>query len=834
MLGFVPPPPATIAHAAANLTRIAPLEMDGLSAARVAAIRDSGPPVMAAASAAEAAAVSGPFVASHLVQASVTNKRLYREVFGFAFASSLGDPEIGYPSWNFGLLSTVAYFGLHVTWNGQFSNDAALATWNNASGPVPGLVNLAHAYGTKVVLTIIMMDTSSGTPNMCNALENGAVTIRNTVAQVKAKGVDGVNIDYESNNADCVYNTGERHSSQSLLTSFVMAMRAALPSGSYLSIDTYSGSAGYRSDSTYYGFFDIGALQSYVDSFFVMAYDMEYANFDSAPLNCVTFCLSPTAPLSAYLFNDSRASSEYTAVVPPSKVIMGIPYYGRKGCVPGFVPKNAPPSASATRVQADGYLDASAEDGYAANSDYQTHREQQDIRGATRWDTFTSAEAGCTREIYWDDVVALGNKYNLVINDHLRGIGIFALNYGGGAPELWSLINLKFGQCSEAAIEADHGSPQIPSAVVRFNATALCAGVGTFRFSLQKPGGSLAVVQEYSPISSWSWDTSALSLGTYTVQVDARNAGAAARLDTSARMTFRLARCVTPTLRANQPSPQLLGTSIRLTAATTCVPRPEYQFSEQDPSGNWVVVRPYGPSRVFNWDTTTESFGDYQFMVSARAAGTTVASETTQSLSYSLTSCVSATLAAAPDSPQPTGSQIRLTAKALCLGPAEYRFLVQAPGASWSTAEDFRPVSTFTWNASGPAGVYELEVDARMAGAAASTASTMRIAYWLTACVGARVWTTPPSPVMTGERVIIRGAATCDGTPEYRFWVGGAVVGDWSTASQLTWDTTGLRDGVYTVRVDVRNIGAAVTTYETFQSQPIKLEAPPPSYRQLE
>ena len=36
--------------------------------------------------------------------------------------------------------------------------------------------------------------------------------------------------------------------------------------------------------------------------------------------------------------------------------------------------------------------------------------------------------------MYWDDATALGNKYDLVIRDGLRGAGIFALNYGGGAP----------------------------------------------------------------------------------------------------------------------------------------------------------------------------------------------------------------------------------------------------------------------------------------------------------------------------------------------------------------------------------------------------------------
>src|SRR2546430_12034122 len=114
------------------------------------------------------------------------------------------------------------------------------------------------------------------------------------------------------------------------------------------------GSAGFRNGTTYTGFFDIGTLDDYVDSFFVMAYDMEYYNWDSAPLNCAKFCLSPTAPLTTYLFNDQRVPAEYSAVVSPSKVLMGVPYSGRKGCVAGATPCNARPNALVTSVPSDG------------------------------------------------------------------------------------------------------------------------------------------------------------------------------------------------------------------------------------------------------------------------------------------------------------------------------------------------------------------------------------------------------------------------------------------------------------------------------------------------
>jgi len=154
-----------------------------------------------------------------------------------------------------------------------------------------------------------------------------------------------------------------------------------------------------------------------------MAYDMEYSNWDSPPLRCPSFCLGPTAPLTNYLFNDSRASSEYRAVVAASKVIMGIPYYGRKECVAVPDPNQIPPNAVGNSVGADGYLDASTEYTYPGNTTYARHRDANDPSGATEWDTFSSVSAGCNREMYWDDTVSLGNKYNLVINDHLRGLG---------------------------------------------------------------------------------------------------------------------------------------------------------------------------------------------------------------------------------------------------------------------------------------------------------------------------------------------------------------------------------------------------------------------------
>src|SRR5260370_4410471 len=111
-----------------------------------------------------------------------------REAFGFARASSLSDPPVGYPSWNFDLLSTVAVFGVHVDTAGHFVGDSGWTVWNSPA--IPALISIAHQHGAKVVLTIILQDFSPGTPNMCAGLANAHATVAHTLAAIRAKAVD--------------------------------------------------------------------------------------------------------------------------------------------------------------------------------------------------------------------------------------------------------------------------------------------------------------------------------------------------------------------------------------------------------------------------------------------------------------------------------------------------------------------------------------------------------------------------------------------------------------------------------------------------------------------
>jgi spore germination protein YaaH len=419
-----------------------------------------------------------PFVASPQAAVGGAGGPL-REVFGFALTSSLSDPTVGYTTWDFSLLSTVAVFGLHVQDDGTFAADSGASVWN--SSQLSSLLSTAHAHGTKVVLTIILQDFGSGTPHMCSGLAHYATTVTNTVNEVKAKGVDGVNVDYEGLNGSC--GTSDPSWARHTLTAFVANLRAALAPWMYLSVDTYASSA-----ADPLGFFDVQGMAASVDSFFVMAYDLEYSNYARPPTSCSSFCLGPTAPLSGYYYNDTSIASQYTAAVPASKVILGVPYYGRKACVGAATPNGYPTGA----VVADTYLDASTEatvpgPGFQPGS-YVAHRDANDPAGQGRWDTWFNTNLNCTRELYWDDTVSLGRKYALVNADNLRGVGIWNLNYGGGAPELWSTLSTYFACAVTISLPATES---------------------TTRFSVPLSAGSCSVsyydVQQYDSTLNEGW-----------------------------------------------------------------------------------------------------------------------------------------------------------------------------------------------------------------------------------------------------------------------------------------------------------------------------------------
>jgi spore germination protein YaaH len=327
----------------------------------------------------------------------------------------------------------VVFFGLQIN-----SGDGAIVKTNAAwtvwtSQTLRDFVNAAHAAGTRVLVSIDLHDFSTSPTNLvCQGLgaANAQNTINESITQMKNAGIDGINIDYEGTITTC----NDGMTNRALLLAFTKNMRAQMPAGTLLYIDTFSGSAEDNLE-----FFDITGLGPYVDAMFVMAYDMDFANATEPPLNCPAYCFNPTSPLNTYRFNVTKTIQQYTARVAPSKVILGQPYYGSRGCVNTLTDAHQLLNRDFVNTT---YRFASTVSTQTGVAYFAGHRDPSD--GVSEWDTWYDSDWKCNREQYFDDVVSLGAKYDLVNSTKLRGVGVFTLDYGGGSPELWNSFAAHF------------------------------------------------------------------------------------------------------------------------------------------------------------------------------------------------------------------------------------------------------------------------------------------------------------------------------------------------------------------------------------------------------
>ncbi len=200
-------------------------------------------------------------------------------------------------------LTTIAYFSLGVNADGTIQE--AGTGWDGyESQPFADLVARAHAAGDRVVLTVSCFSQSA--LDALTSSPAAAVTLaRQAVADMEAKHLDGVNLDLEGEGP------ADRAGLTALAATVSRAVHAVNPHDQ-VTMDTYGSSAADPN-----GFYDIAALAKVVDGFFVMAYDL---NFDGAP--------TQGSAMTSTEFPDALAASQYAAVVPPVKVIVGESFYG--------------------------------------------------------------------------------------------------------------------------------------------------------------------------------------------------------------------------------------------------------------------------------------------------------------------------------------------------------------------------------------------------------------------------------------------------------------------------------------------------------------------------
>ncbi len=319
-------------------------------------------------------------------------------VFGF-LPYWVGDVRLRYD-----LLSVLACFCVDMGASGEITG------WNGYPGSFQAAMDSVSAAGGTPVVTVVSF---SGTAIHSILTTNRETAISTMVGLVVGTPAEGVCIDFE--NVD--------PADREALVSFTCDLRDELDAvapGSHLSVCTPAVDWGDA--------FDYAALAGPCDALFIMCYAFSGSWSGVAGPNCplVGWGYSQESPS-----NMSWTMGDYARNAPEAhgRLVLGVPYYGHEWETEG----------SGTHSPVSGSCATLTYEALAGRAE--THGRLWDAESLTPWYRYYS---GGWHQGWYDDVESLGLKYDMVRQAGLQGMGIWALGYDGGRPELWELIEEDF------------------------------------------------------------------------------------------------------------------------------------------------------------------------------------------------------------------------------------------------------------------------------------------------------------------------------------------------------------------------------------------------------
>ncbi len=299
------------------------------------------------------------------------------------------------------LLTHIACFDFSTTKDGYISNPSG---W-----PWTDLINKAHSNGVKVILTLVNFKKD----DIRNLLTNESAkrnVIKNVIAKLNAYKLDGVNVDFEG-----LYSDDKGSRINNFLKALTDSVHAHFPNGE----------VSFAAPSVNWGgHWDFNGLAASCDYLFIMGYDF-FGHFSSVS--------GPTAPLTGGTYNISNTiNTQYASVIAthPEKIILGVPYFGEH-----YRTATSEPNSSVKE--------------FVSSPRFRSSQAQAQIYGRLWSDKYQTPwfrwNDGTWNQVWYDDDVSLGLKYDLADSKKLKGIGMWALGYDGERQELWNLLDMRYG-----------------------------------------------------------------------------------------------------------------------------------------------------------------------------------------------------------------------------------------------------------------------------------------------------------------------------------------------------------------------------------------------------
>jgi spore germination protein YaaH len=327
-------------------------------------------------------------------------------------------------------LTDIAYFGLYLNGDGTFMETVEDGTaeqghyvWRN-SKDLADFIKFAKKSGIRISLTVISHDDEKS-DQILTCKECWPTLLANIKAELDFHNIKDVNLNFEYVD----FQKAEVADAYTELTDYLNKELDLAYGSSFVTVATFADSF-VKPRVT-----NVEALGKVSDGLFIMAYDFRYSASDSA---------GPLSPINGIGVNSSydlqTMLADYMRVVPPSKLIMGVPYYGYN-----WVVENHEPFAK--RIPGDDSIGHSQSQAYSDIMDAVSELKPEikwDELSKTPYYSYTSPETGSIRQVYFENVESLKLKYELVKFNSLAGIGIWALGYDGGYQELWDLLDQEF------------------------------------------------------------------------------------------------------------------------------------------------------------------------------------------------------------------------------------------------------------------------------------------------------------------------------------------------------------------------------------------------------
>lgn len=360
------------------------------------------------------------------------------------FSSSTNSPSkmvLGFlPYWNLKYanelniksLTHLAYFGVELNEFGEikkFSQPGELEPgWNKFNSDSLNLIfrqlRLTHK---KPVLVIKVFNKE----NIRSLLNNPAYrhqAVSSIIQLLQEKQTNSVNIDFETSS---ISDSQTRNN----FTLFIKELKQQNINTAPLeiSIDVFANAA----QQTF--IWDLSALEPHTDYFIVMAYDFyRPSSTQAGPVSPLRGKCPPTSflelPSETCLEEDITSSiADITQIIPPHKVILGIPFYG--------------------------YQWQTASDNFLANTYPQTgstatYRYIQELFDSEDISSFSASWSALSQtpylnfyqeenlyQLHYDNPYSLSLKIDLVNQAGLGGIAIWALGYEVPHSDLWQTIS---------------------------------------------------------------------------------------------------------------------------------------------------------------------------------------------------------------------------------------------------------------------------------------------------------------------------------------------------------------------------------------------------------